>query len=565
MEKGFDTFIGRDSLRKTILSAVTQDPRIWIINVHGPGGVGKSALVNWAVYEFYRQRSFESIIHVTAKETILTPKGIVRFGRSLYSIENLLDHILTTFQESPPEDLDSKKKLTIEILSAYSVLLVLDNMETMQDGRVLEFVQHLPVDTKAKVLMTSRTKSGAWELPVPVNELSIPEVAEFLRVRVKEIGLNCPCDETTAKKVWGVTGGLPLAIQWILGRCRIDGSFNHALATVGKKDSPVLEFSFRNIWSILSSYAKSVLGCMTIFDDPPTLQQLAIATAFNVESLEKALSELDNVTLVTKYTQSSDGRVRYLALPITLAFARHQMESMGDFEVECRQRYQRYNEQMNLQESELFRFRSEFDRYGLNSDNEKRAAILCQRGWSELRVGNADNAEMLFKQARELAPQSAYVFAMSASYDLARNRIGQALEHIDEACRRATKKTGALCYLIKARILDVPRNHFGRIEALEKALEYQPEDFITRHQYGVSLSRAGRKEDAIQQFNMIIESEKGKSPPRLQLLMSLKTRMINLKSLGKLDELRRDLEWVDDMYRKYSHLDTEASQFDEFR
>jgi hypothetical protein len=73
LEKGFETFIGRDNLKREVLSAVTQDPRIWIINVHGPGGVGKSALVNWAVYELYRERKFESIIHLTAKETVLTP------------------------------------------------------------------------------------------------------------------------------------------------------------------------------------------------------------------------------------------------------------------------------------------------------------------------------------------------------------------------------------------------------------------------------------------------------------------------------------------------------------
>ena len=59
---------------------------------------------------------------------------------------------------------------------------------------------------------------------------------------------------------------------------------------------------------------------------------------------------------------------------------------------------------MKLQEFELGKFRSRFGRYGLETDNEKRAAILCQRGESETFVGNIDNADMLFKQARDLAP-----------------------------------------------------------------------------------------------------------------------------------------------------------------
>lgn len=565
IEKGFDTFIGREVLKSAVLSAVTQDPRIWIINVHGPGGVGKSALVNWVVYEFYQQRTFESIIHLTAKETMLTPTGIARFGRSLYSLENLLDHILNTFQEKPPDDLDAKRKLALEILSAWSVLLVLDNMETVQDGRIIEFVQHLPAGSRAKVLMTSRTRTGGWELPVSVNELDVSEVAEFMRVRVNELGIRCPYDAATARAVWQVSGGLPLAVQWILGRYRIEGELQRSLAAVGTKDSPVLEFSFRNIWTILSPDAKAVLGAMTIFEEPPTLEQMTVATGFNVDIIEKAFGELCDVTLVTKHTQASDGRVRYVSLPITLSFARHQLEAMGEFELGCRQRYQRYSEQMSLRESELFRFRSEFERYGLESDNEKKAAILCQRAKSEMFAGNVDNADMLFKQARDLAPQNAYVFAMSASYDLARNRIGQALDHVEEACKRVTKRTGALCFIIKARILDIQRDRTGRLHALEKALEYDPDEPVTRHQYGVALSRAGNPEKAIEQFDRIIAKEKDKAPPTLQMLMAFKTRIINLKRLGHTTEAARDLARVDEMFRKYPHLAREAQEFDEFR
>jgi tetratricopeptide (TPR) repeat protein len=564
LEKGFDRFIGRENLRRQISSAVFQDPRIWIINVHGPGGVGKSALVNWAIYEFYDQRRFESIIHLTAKETVLTPTGIVRFGRTLYSLENLLDHVLNTFQETPPDGLDKKKKLTFEVLSTWRTLLVLDNLETLQDGRVLEFIQQLPTDTRAKVLITSRQKTGSWELPLRVAELNVQEVAEFLEVRVKELGIDCPYDKKTADRVWQISGGLPLAIQWILGRCTIEKDLDKALAAVGKRDSPVLEFSFRNVWSVLSSDAKAILAAMTIFPEPPTFQQIAIATEFDVETIEKALAELADVTLVSRYTHVSDGRILFIALPITLSFAKYQLETMGEFEVECRQRYHRYSEQMELQESELFRFRSTFERFGIETDNEKRAAILCQRGFSEMAIGNIESADMLFKEARELAPQSSYVYAMSASYELARNRLGRAEEHIKEACVRA-KATGSLCYMIKARILDEQRDRYGRLDALAKALEFDADNLVIVHQLGVALSRAGRPEEAIKQFDMIIEREKHKSPPTLPFRMALKTRMINLKRLGRIDEIRKDLSIVDEMQRKYHHLSSELNEFEEFR
>ena len=144
LEKGFEQFIGRTQLRADLKDAVMRDPRIWIINVHGPGGVGKSSLVNWCVYDFYESRDFESIIQLTAKETVLTTSGIEQFSRSLYSLENLLDHVLLAFGETPPQDLEDKQRIATEFLSAWKTLLVLDNMETVQDGRILSFIQGLP-------------------------------------------------------------------------------------------------------------------------------------------------------------------------------------------------------------------------------------------------------------------------------------------------------------------------------------------------------------------------------------------------------------------------------------
>lgn len=564
LEKGYEQFIGRTKLKQELLNSVTRDPRIWIINVHGAGGVGKSALVNWAVYEFYRQRTFEAILQLTAKETILTTKGIEKFGRSLYSLENLLDHILLLYQETPPVDLEEKKKLAIEYLSAWKTLLVLDNMETVQDGRILNFVQQLPPDTKTKVLITSRQKTGSWELPFPIQELDFPEVNEFLKIRSEEMSLSFPYDDASTQQVLKATGGLPLAIQWLLGQYRVKKNIEEVAKTVIGKDSPVLEFSFRNIWQVLSADAKTILAILTIFDEPPTAQQIAVATEFSIERIENALGELSDVTLVTRSTQISDGRITYIALPITLSFARHQLNAMGEFELNCRRRYQKFTEQMELQESELFRYRSRFEQFGLENPNEKRAAILCQRGESEMFVGNVENAEMLFRQARDLAPQSAYIYAMSASYELARNRVGEALSHVEEGCKRATKKTGALCYTIKARILDVQRNHNGRVAALEKAIDYDPEDLVIRHQYGVALSRAGRPQDAIKQFSIIIEKNSSMATPTVQLLMALKTRMINTKRLGLEDEFKKDLMRARDIFVKYPHLSSEAEHFANF-
>jgi tetratricopeptide (TPR) repeat protein len=559
LDKDFDTFIGRDDLRNELLDALRSDPRIWIVNVHGPGGVGKSALASWAAYELYETGYFEAIIQLTAKETMLTELGIFRTQtRSLYSLEDLLDQIAIVFEETPPPELDAKKKLAVNILSVWKTLLVLDNMETVQDARILSFVQSLPSENIAKVLLTSRQKSGGWERPIYLPELTGREIEKFVAIKSAELESPLPRTAEILSNIERVSGGLPLAIQWIIGRFKSTGDLKAVLDSLKEPDSPVLEFSFGNIWKILSHDAKAILVVLSIFDEPPAIEQIAIATGWTHERIERALVDLEDVTLVRRVIHDSDGRVIFAALPITLSFVRHHMYEMGDFETQCRRRLQLYTQQMELRDWEMQRFASVFGKYQIRTDTEKRAAILCRRGESETFAGNLEQAGALFRQARELAPGSAYVLAMSASYELSRGRLGLALEFANDACQRSTRITGSLCYTTKARVLDRQHDKAGRLAALEKAIEYDPDDLFTRHQYGVALSRTARTQDAVEQFDYIIDRELSRSRPTETLIMALKTRILNLRRLGLAERATEDLRLAEDLLARYPELQAQA-------
>ena len=122
----------------------------------------------------------------------------------------------------------------------------------------------------------------------------------------------------------------------------------------------------------------------------------------------------------------------------------------------------------------------------------------------------------------------------------------------------------ARCYTIKARIHLAQHDRSGRINALERAVEFDPDDPIVRHQYGVALSIDRRPDAAIDQFTVIVDAEKMRDPPGLQLLMALKTRMINLKRLGRDQEFQSDLALAQSILTKYPHFASEAHQFKEF-
>ena len=377
--------------------------------------------------------------------------------------------------------------------------------------------------------------------------------------------MDFPLDDGTISKVECVTGGLPLAIQWLIGRFKRSGNISEELECVLSPDSPVLEFSFRNVWHNLSTDSRAVLAIMSIFESrPPTIDLLSVTLGWARDRIERALDELIDVTLVSKSTQEPIGIVIYTALPITLSFAQYQLGEMGDFETKCRQRYQIYNDHLELKEFETQKFDNIFGEYGLQTESEKKAAILCKRAQSEFFGGNVELADELFKQAKEMAPNSSYIFAMSASNHLARNRLGLALKDATESCKKATKKTGSLCYTIKARVLKIQKDVTGVVEAFEKALGFDQSNVFIRHQYGVALSRAKHTEKAIQQFTIIIEQEKTRPIPQETLLIALKTRILNLKRLGKTSEANADIEYANELLTNYPHLKNLAWQFLEY-
>ncbi|MEV5199682.1 RNA-binding domain-containing protein [Streptomyces sp. NPDC053720] len=559
LEKDFQFFVGRDHLREQLISAVTKDPRIWIINVHGPGGVGKSALATWAAYHFYDQRDFEAILQLTAKETVLTSGGISRSQtRTLYSLEGLLDQILLLFGEEPPAALDDKKHIVLEWLSVWPTLIVLDNLETVDDGRIISFIQALPPTSQAKVIITSRRKTGGWEYPVTVPELNHEETRDFVAVKSGELRIDLPLTERRISEINEACGGLPLAIQWALGRYKLRGDLDYALSAVQGEDSPVLEFSFRNIWDVLSADAKLVLSVMSIFDMPPGDHLLALAAEIPRERLDSALHELEEATLVSRQVHPADGQATYGSLPITLSFAGNQLARFSGLETGARRRVQQYTQQMELKSWEVERFVGVFERYGIQADSEKRGVILCRRGESETFSGNMDSADALFQQARDVAPTSAYVFAMSASYELARNRIGQAIKFADVACARASRLSGGLAYSTKARVCDAQRDKFGRVHALRRAVEFSPTDLVLLHQLGVALSRAGETNEAIEKFTEIIIAESMRDVPSETLLMALKTRIINYRRAGLTQSAQEDLALAKDLLARHPHLSPQA-------
>jgi tetratricopeptide (TPR) repeat protein len=152
---------------------------------------------------------------------------------------------------------------------------------------------------------------------------------------------------------------------------------------------------------------------------------------------------------------------------------------------------------------------------------------------------------------------------MSANFELAAGRIGTAQRFADLACKYANKRTGSLAWGVKARVCDAERDRAGQVSSLRKALEFDPQDHILRHQLGVALSRASDPQGAITEFSRIIDSELATDVPSETLLMALKTRIINLRRLGRETDAADDLAFAYQLLDQHPHLRRQRTHIEE--
>jgi hypothetical protein len=136
-----------------------RDPRAMVSSIVGIGGVGKTALATWAALRAYEKGDFAFIASTTAKDRELTSGGIRALEPALTSFEALLDSVLEVlgFPDVKASGIDLKEREVQALLERSNGLLYVDNLETVDDSRIITFLDSLPVGVRA--LVTSRRTS----------------------------------------------------------------------------------------------------------------------------------------------------------------------------------------------------------------------------------------------------------------------------------------------------------------------------------------------------------------------------------------------------------------------
>jgi tetratricopeptide (TPR) repeat protein len=391
-------FVGREEEIRNILHSLQPNSRTFIIGIEGIGGVGKSTLATEVSYRCIENDLFESVIWISAKETILTLHGIEPVIPEAKTLSDILITIGTMLGNPTIGNLSIQDQIkrAYNLLARQTTLLVLDNFESLSKNEqrdILDFLRRSPITLK--VAITSRERVSEGQI-IRLQGLSFEESNALLEWDAQQKNIHLTKDQN--KYLVELTGGLPLALLWVQGQIAVLGySVTQVLDKLSlDTDIPILQYCFNHSWNLLRhSSEKKILFILAL--QPEAVSRVAlkeIAGIDDADSFDTAISDLLQLSLIDHESE----RDYFSILPLTRRFIRTQFASDRKFIKQAELKIAQYYVKILAQKSGFKEWRG-YEDLLLDRNN-----ILSVAQWCYKSVQRKQNsAASLPKQTRNIA------------------------------------------------------------------------------------------------------------------------------------------------------------------
>jgi hypothetical protein len=208
------------------------DPnRGWIISLFGEGGVGKTALAYEVVKRYGEQSEFTRFAWVSAKQRYYSITGELKYRENVQLqwvdlIGQIADQLGLELGYSRTEWLDDFRKGIRQLLPSEKSLIVIDNLETVEDIDVVEYLGtpsslNEGVIKPHKVIITTRKSVMACSrnvIEVEIKGLKPHNACDLIRF----LGRGNKDIETATNEdlrpILNITEGNPLLIKLVVNR-----------------------------------------------------------------------------------------------------------------------------------------------------------------------------------------------------------------------------------------------------------------------------------------------------------------------------------------------------------
>lgn len=331
----YQEFIGREKELSEVRQRLRPYPHSThhVITLKGVAGVGKTAVAMetarrylYQSHTFPASEQFGAIIWFSAKEHYLTPEGIRPRLAPQRTLEDLYTAIATTleqrhFLDSP---LAKQHDLIRQILLRQRTLIILDNLETVDDERLMAFLREPPVPTK--IILTTRH----WvevAIPVMLEGMTDEDAVKLIERECKRQEIILSGDETNL--LTQRTGKVPLAIVLSIGRISDGFPVADVLEDLSDSEGDFAQFCFKqSVSEIRERNAFKLLMALTMFGGQAEREPLGYVAglAQDYQERDRELAKLEKLSLVSRQGN------QFEMLHPTHEYAQNELSRHPDFD-----------------------------------------------------------------------------------------------------------------------------------------------------------------------------------------------------------------------------------------
>lgn len=331
----YSQFVMRPQAFAAVIDGLRQ--RTAALLIVGLGGNGKTSLAREVA-----ARSLAGDPAVPPFDAIVWSSDKDRAGTT--NLSTVLDTIARTLDYPALAQLASAEKQheVGQLLRRQRVLLVVDNVETITDQALLEWLLRLPEPSKA--ILTSRERHrvlwGSWL--VELRGMTDSEAGELIAQRLRALGLPAVPLADLAPLV-AVTGGNPKALAIALGLVKYERrTLQQVVDDLYAARGDLFDDLFARAWGLLDEAARRVLLALSCYTAGAGAAALAATADVGGYAFDRALERLADLSLVDVQQPDLTRPPRYTLHPLVRSFAAGRLGADPAAERAARERWVRW-------------------------------------------------------------------------------------------------------------------------------------------------------------------------------------------------------------------------------
>lgn len=511
-------FVGRTKEIRAIMKYI-RSAEDRVITITGAGGVGKTAIALKIAYHFLAESpsQFDAIIWFSAKTNKLTEEGIIPITPEITSHEKLVHDILITLDPDTHEkfvrakvNLDSYINHIYNLFSSNKCLFIVDNLETIiQNNTLIKFITNIP--RPSQLLITSRKGLGEFERRYPLTDMPVDDAILLFRIIAKErnrtdlLKLSTESIQSLVTRV----KCYPLLIKWSIGQVCLGKELDDAFSQIFAGDSAIAEFSFNDVFDLLSETSKIIIYSMVIYGNKAVsatvLKHLGNLTE---DQFEDAIKELIRASFVfPESKETPEGTITvFCMLELTRGFIEAKLDNEQSIREMLQTRHYHLSKEIeDFERSKTSYYQSEIT-LGIKSPEERVAYYHVKAAKNFFFQDNEPEAENNFQLALKAAPNFSYVLTEYSKYQFKQNHKIEALKYAKKAVVKNQDSFHA--WFNYGIMLKKMRKIKPAIDCFKKAKKLNPSHLPIFTELGRSYTLDGKNDLAEIEFKEALREEK---------------------------------------------------------